>query len=373
MQLIGGQIFTPDGFVKRDLCFSGSRIVSDAACGEMLDVSGCYVIPGLTDLHFHGCVGADFSDGDPTGLEKMAEYMLSRGITQICPASITLPMAQLKKVCILAAQYAASESGSWLCGINMEGPFLSEEKKGAQNGDWLRVPDLSMFEELYDISGGLVKMVTVAPELPGAMQFIREASRKAVVSIGHTKADYETAAAAFAAGAREVTHIFNAMPPMNHRDPGVIGAAVDCPCCMAELICDGIHIHPSVIRTIFRMFGTGRIVMISDTMRAAGMPDGKYTLGGLPVTVSGLRAELEDGTLAGSVTDLMRCMQNAVSFGIPLEDAVRAAAVNPAKILGIDDEVGSLEAGKLANLSVLDQSLDLKYVFYQGKPIPVRN
>lgn len=370
MRLTGGAVFAPERFSLRDLCFENGRIVPDCG-GEALDISGCYVIPGLTDLHFHGCAGEDFSDGSPEGLAKMAAYELSRGVTQICPAGMTLAADQLRKICAAAAGYAGG--GAWLCGVNLEGPFLSPAKKGAQNAAWLLPPDIALLRELEALSGGLVKLVTVAPELPGAVEFIREASKTVVVSLGHTAADYDDAAAAFAAGARQMTHLFNAMPPLNHRAPGPVGAAFDCPGCMVELICDGLHIHPSVVRAVFRLFGPERVILISDTMRAAGMPDGPYTLGGLPVRVRGNRAELADGTIAGSVTDLMACLQKAVSFGIPLADAVRAAAWNPARVLGIGGEVGTLEPGKRANIAVLGPDLRLRQVFFQGRPAAVRN
>jgi N-acetylglucosamine-6-phosphate deacetylase len=178
---------------------------------------------------------------------------------------------------------------------------------------------------------------------------------------------------AFAAGAKQVTHLFNAMPPLNHREPGVIGAALDTPACMAELICDGVHIHPAVVRAAFRLFGAERMLLVSDTMRAAGMPDGQYTLGGQEVIVRGSTATLADGTLAGSVTDLMSCMKLAVSMGIPLADAVTAAAVNPAKVLGIYNRVGSLEPGKLANFCILDESLSLKAVVFRGGQVVLSN
>ena len=326
------------------------------------------MIPGLTDLHFHGCRGEDFSDGSPEGLETMAAYELSRGITQICPAGMTLAAEQLLQICRVAAEHRrAGKPGAELVGINLEGPFLSAAKKGAQNGAWLQKPNLPQLEALLEASEGLVKLVSVAPELEGALDFIREASKRVTVSVAHTAADYDTALAAFRAGAREVTNLYNAMPPFAHRDPGVVGAAADAPDVLCELICDGIHIHPAVVRATFRLMGRERMLLISDTMRAAGMPDGDYTLGGQAVQVHGKRATLADGTIAGSATDLMDCLRTAVSFGIPLEDAVTAAAVNPAKVLGIYDRVGSLEEGKEANVAVLDRNLELKAVIFRDR------
>ena len=370
MRLTGARVFdVQEGFVTRDVCTDGELLSETSVDGKTVDLSGCYVIPGLTDLHFHGARGHDFSDGDAEGLQIMADYELSRGVTQICPAGMTLLEEQLIKVCRNAAQHRrTSKHGALLCGVNLEGPFLSYAKKGAQNGDWLHAPDVAMLRRLEEASEGLVKLVSIAPEEPGALEFIKEVADEVVVSIAHTTADYDTSSAALAAGARQVTHLFNAMPPFSHRAPGVVGAAFDSEC-KVELICDGVHIHPSVVRAVFQLFGARRVILISDTMRAAGMPDGDYTLGGQAVQVKGKYATLEDGTLAGSVTDLMSCMKTAVSFGIPLEDAVLAAAVNPAQAIGIYSRVGSIEPGKLANLAVLDEHLELKAVMCLGEVV----
>ena len=369
MRITGGQVFDlHEGFVRRDVCFDGRLLSSSSADGKTYDASGCYVIPGLTDLHFHGCMGKDFSDADPEGLEIMAKYELSQGVTQICPAGMTLLEDQLTKVCQVAAAHRdANKPGAELCGINLEGPFLSTAKKGAQKADWIHAPDVPMFRRLMAASKGLVKLVSIAPEEPGAMEFIEAVEGEVTVSIAHTTADYNTAMEAFRLGARQVTHLFNAMPPFSHRAPGVVGAALDTPLCNVELICDGVHIHPSVVRAVFKMFGYKRVILISDTMRAAGMSDGDYTLGGQAVKVKGKLATLADGTIAGSVTNLMNCMRTAVSFGIPLEDAVWAAAVNPARAIGIFSRMGSLEPGKRANVVVLDQNLELKDVFFRGE------
>ena len=369
MRITGGQVFDlHEGFVRRDVCFDGRLLSSSSADGKTYDASGCYVIPGLTDLHFHGCMGKDFSDADPEGLEIMAKYELSQGVTQICPAGMTLLEEQLTKVCQVAAAHRdANKPGAELCGINLEGPFLSTAKKGAQKADWIHAPDVDMFRRLMAASKGLVKLVSIAPEEPGAMEFIEAVEGEVTVSIAHTTADYDTAMEAFRLGARQVTHLFNAMPPFSHRAPGVVGAALDTPLCNVELICDGVHIHPSVVRAVFKMFGYKRVILISDTMRAAGMSDGDYTLGGQAVKVKGKLATLADGTIAGSVTNLMNCMRTAVSFGIPLEDAVWAAAVNPARAIGIFSRMGSLEPGKRANVVVLDQNLELKDVFFRGE------
>ena len=372
MRLTGAQVFDArQGFVSRDLCLEGGNIVPQA--GEPVDVSGCYLIPGLTDLHFHGCKGEDFSDATPEGLQVMADYELSRGVTQICPAGMTLGEDQLTRICQNAAAHRAKNpGGAELVGLHLEGPFLCKAKKGAQNEAFLHDPDPVMLHRLQEAAEGLVKLVTLAPEQPGSREFIRGALADGVtVSLGHTTADYDTALAAYQAGARQATHLFNAMPPFTHRAPGVVGAAFDSPAVNVELISDGVHIHPSVVRAVFQLFGRDRVILISDSLRATGMPDGRYPFGGQEIEVHGNRATMagDPNTLAGSVSDLMACMKTAVSFGIPLADAVTAAAVNPARVLGIDDRLGTLDAGKEANVVVLDQQLDVKAVLFHGKVV----
>lgn len=372
MRITGGQVFDLEqGFVSRDVCFDGEKLEQSSADGKTYDASGCYVIPGLTDLHFHGCVGEDFSDATPDGLQKMAEYELSRGVTQICPAGMTLGEDQLTRICENAAAHRAKNpGGAELVGLHLEGPFLCKAKKGAQNEAFLHDPDPAMLHRLQQAAQGMVKLVTLAAEQPGALEFIRSAQEDGItVSLGHTTADYDTACAAYEAGARQATHLFNAMPPFTHRAPGVVGAAFDHPQVKVELISDGVHIHPSVVRAVFQLFGAGRVILISDSLRATGMPDGRYPFGGQEIEVHGNRATMADdpNTLAGSVSDLMACMRSAVSFGIPLHDAVRAAAVNPAQVLGVFDRLGSLDVGKTANLAILDRDLNLKDVFFRGQ------
>ena len=372
MRITGGQVFDLEqGFVSRDVCFDGEKLEQSSADGKTYDASGCYVIPGLTDLHFHGCVGEDFSDATPDGLQKMADYELSRGVTQICPAGMTLGEDQLTRICQNAAAHRAKNpGGAELVGLHLEGPFLCKAKKGAQNEAFLHDPDPAMLHRLQQAAQGMVKLVTLAAEQPGALEFIRSAQEDGItVSLGHTTADYDTACAAYEAGARQATHLFNAMPPFTHRAPGVVGAAFDHPQVKVELISDGVHIHPSVVRAVFQLFGAGRVILISDSLRATGMPDGRYPFGGQEIEVHGNRATMADdpNTLAGSVSDLMACMRSAVSFGIPLHDAVRAAAVNPAQVLGVFDRLGSLDVGKTASLAILDQDLNLKDVFFRGQ------
>lgn len=368
MIIKNGKLFQEQGaFAEGDLYIENDKIAEQAE-GEVIDATGLYVIPGLTDIHFHACVGYDFCDGTHEAIAKMAEYELSQGITTICPASMTFSEEQLTEIFKAAASYK-NENGAELVGINMEGPFISMEKKGAQNGEYIHKPDADMFMRLQEAAGGLIKLCDIAPEVDGAMECIEKISDKVTVSLAHTTSDYDTAMKAFEAGAKHVTHLYNAMPPYSHRAPGVIGAACDCDKVYVELITDNVHSHPAVVRTTFKMFGDDRICMISDTMMACGLEDGQYTLGGQAVTVKGNLATLTElGNIAGSVTNLMDCVRTAVKvMGIPLTSAIKCAAVNPAKAIGIYDKYGSLTAGKQANVVLLDENLEIKHIIKDGK------
>lgn len=334
---------------------------------EVIDGEGCFAIPGLVDIHFHGCVGDDFCDATPEAVANMAEHEASIGVTSICPATMTLGEEELHRIMKNGGAYKSGK-GAKLVGINMEGPFISSKKKGAQAATHIRPCDAELFRTLQEEAKGLIRLVDIAPENDGAMEFIDEMKDEVVISIAHTTADYDTASEAFSRGASHVTHLYNAMPPLNHRDPGVIGAARDAENCHVELICDGVHIHPAVVRATFEMFGPDRVILISDSMRATGLTDGQYTLGGQDVFVKGPKATLADGTIAGSATDLMGCLKVAVKeMGIPFEDAIACASMNPAKEIGIYDTCGSIAPGKSADLVLLDEEMNVKAVFVDGK------
>ena len=367
----GGQAFTGSGFETRDILIAEGRFAASEGAGEVLDAQGCYVIPGLLDLHFHGSAGADISDGDLEGLHRMGAYEASRGITAMCPATMTLSEAQLTAAAEAAAAYEPAMGEADLVGINMEGPFISPAKKGAQNPEYVRNPGVDEFRRLQQVAGGLFKLVDIAPEEPGADAFIETLADEVRISLAHTCTDYDTAAHAFELGARHITHLYNAMDPMHHRKPGPIPAAAERDDVTAEVIADGVHIHPAMVRLAFNMFGDDRMILISDTLRAAGLGDGVYDLGGQDVTVKGYEARIDNGALAGSVSDLMRCLYVAVKeMGIPLVSAVKAASANPARALGLEGDYGSLEAGRIADAVLLDaETLAVKQVVLRGRAI----
>ena len=363
MLIKNAKVFVGKAFVDADIQFDGRITAIGKIEGPAdLDAAGGYVIPGLVDIHTHGAMGEDFSDGKPAGLQPLADYYAAHGVTSYLATTMTL-----REEVLTPAMHAIRDfkprSGAKCAGVHLEGPFLSYAKRGAQAAENLHKPDPALFHRLNEASGGQVRLVTVACEEEGALPFIREISRICTVSLGHTTADYDTAMSGFLAGASHATHLYNGMPSLLHRAPGVIGAAFDAGASV-ELICDGLHIHPSVIRATYQLFGD-KLNLISDSLRCAGMPDGDYELGGQPIVVKNHKATLLDGTLAGSSISLLDAVRNVVRFGLPLAGAVYAASTAPALAAGLD--AGVIAQGRAADLLVLDEDLALKAVFVDGQ------
>lgn len=376
MVIKNGNIFTKDGrFQKGHVYIREDRIeklvyiqeAEEVFEGEM-DAEGLYIVPGLVDIHFHGAKGYDFCEATTEAFSNLEEYQMQQGITTVFPATMTLDESILQKILMKAREYVRSEGKGVIEGITLEGPFLSEAKRGAQNRAFLKKPDVNFYREMQKISGNLIKQVAIAPEEDENMAFISEVSKETTVSVAHSAADYEMASKAFQSGANHVTHLFNGMNLFLHREPGIVGAALDNQSVYVELIGDGVHIHPSVVRAVFQLFGPERICMISDSLSATGMPDGEYCLGGQKVLKKGETAALEDGTLAGSVSNLYECMKKAVhKMHIPLEQAVLSCTKTPAKSLGVDDNCGILEENRKADILIMDSNLDIKKVIKSGR------
>jgi len=373
MIIKNGTVFNENGTFRKTDVESENGVIT--AIGDSLshqdrdiiDANGCYVIPGLVDIHTHGGMGMDFSDGTREAIETIARHQLSYGVTSFLGTTMTLPEKQTLDVCATARPFVNVNNPDMavLRGIHLEGPFFSQGKRGAQNPEYIVNPDVHMFNRLNEASGKSVRLVAVAPEEEGGFEFVKTIAPLCAVSLAHSTADYDTAIRAFSLGANHVTHLFNGMNPLLHREPGIAGAAHDSGA-YVEIISDGVHIHPSMVRVVFDLYEDDRVCLVSDSIRACGMPEGQYDLGGQIVTVVGRSATIGSNSLAGSVTSLADGMRRAVEFGVPLAKALKAATINPAKSVGLDSEIGSLTVGKRADILVLNKDLQLKHTIFGG-------
>ena len=367
MRIKNAKVFVGKTFIPADIEFDKTIAAVGTLPGEAdFDFSGCYVIPGMVDIHTHGAMGEDFSDGKGDKLQLMADYYAAHGVTSFLATTMTLKEEVLTPAMHTIRDFQRS-GGAKCAGIHLEGPFLGYAKRGAQAAENLHKPDPELFDRLNAASGGKVKLVTVACEEEGGMDFVANVSKKCTVSLGHTSCNYDQAMEAFARGASHATHLFNGMDGLHHRKPGIVAAAMDAGASV-ELICDGLHIHPAAIRLAHKLYGD-KLNLVSDSLRCAGMPDGDYELGGQPITLSGGVARLTGtDTLAGSAISMLDGLRNVVDFGLPLTDAVYASSTAPALAVGLSD-TGSIEVGKCADLVVLDKELNLVAVFVDGEKV----
>lgn len=343
------------GMVQRDWLSTSPKTI---------DAHGLYVSPGFIDLQVNGGAGYNFEDAPAEGIQKIISFYVSHGTTALLPTTVTAPLGKIRATLerIREVEHPA------IIGMHIEGPFISPKRKGAQNPQYILEPSLEKFNELVKGYEGFIKIVTIAPELAGAEELIARIKEiGAIPSLGHSDATYEETLKALDEGVNLFTHVFNAMRGVHHREPGAVGAALESDA-MVELIVDGIHVHPAAVRLLLKAKGIDNICLITDGISAAGLADGKYGIGGLKVFVQDGVARLADGTLAGSTLTMDRAVQNFTNFtGCSLPEAVRAASLNPARLLRIADRKGSLEEGKDADLVIFDEDFNVHYTIIGGE------
>ncbi|MEY9487847.1 N-acetylglucosamine-6-phosphate deacetylase [Streptomyces calvus] len=367
--LTGARVVLPTGTVTDGrVIVEGTRIAATAPeHAETLDASGHWLVPGFVDLHNHGGGGSSFAGGTAEDILHGVRTHRAHGTTTLVASAVTGDLDFLARHAAMLAELA--EQGD-IAGIHFEGPFISPCRKGAHNEDLLRDPDPAEVRKLIDAAHGHARMMTLATELPGGLASVRLLTEHGVIAaVGHTDATYEQTVQAIDAGATVATHLFNAMPPLGHRAPGPVAALLEDERVTVELINDGTHLHPASLQLAFHRAGAARVAFITDAMDAAGFGDGRYMLGPMEVEVAdGVARLVEGGAIAGSTLTLDRAFQRAVTVdGLPVEDVVAAISANPARLLGLDDRIGSLEPGKDADLVVLDEDFTLKGVMRRGE------
>jgi N-acetylglucosamine-6-phosphate deacetylase len=385
--LANGRIVTPSGVLSPGWIRLAGPVIDALGLGNppqqpTVDLHGQWVLPGFIDIHVHGGGGTSFTDGTQDDARKAAEFHRAHGTTTMLASLVTAPLADLEARAAMLAELA---DDGIIAGLHLEGPFLSPARRGAQDPRHMIPPDVAVFERLHAAARGHLKVITLAPELPGATRVIEAATRAGVtVAVGHTDATADATTAAIDAGATHATHLFNGMRPLHHREPGAAGALLDRDEVTCEVIADGVHLHDIAIRLTARVKGPGRLALISDAMVAAGVPDGPYRLGSMQVTVARGVARLggdsvqvgahgqasalaKADTIAGSTTILAETVRHAIAAGLPVPDVAAAASTTPARILGLADRTGALCPGLAAGLVVCDDAFRLRAVMRQGE------
>ncbi len=340
-------------------------IITDITPSEAADDDGLLLLPGFVDIHSHGGSGRDFCDGNEESLAELSMHYARHGVTSVCPTTMTLPGDVLEGIFTALAAFKDKEKGARFLGVNMEGPFISKAKCGAQDPKNAIPADIALFDKLNGIYP--IALVDVAPETENALPFAEYAKDKTVVSIAHTNATYEEAFEGIRHGFSHATHFLNAMTPFTSRAPGVAGAVLESNNVTAELICDGYHLNEGTLRILFKLLGEDRIAVISDSLSSADYPDGEYTLGGQAVFVREGKAHLADGTIAGSTSNLFDEFKNLLSFGVPFESALKSCSITPARIIGADSLCGSIEEGKNADFILVDRDMNITNVMVGGE------
>ncbi|MDO4739695.1 MAG: N-acetylglucosamine-6-phosphate deacetylase [Eubacteriales bacterium] len=375
--IINGKIVMPDCLIEGKALLFDKKIagvcdveavINDATI-EKIDAKGNYVAPGLVDMHIHGYLGEDASDGSADGIRKMGEGVVKNGVTSWLPTTMTVSYEELEKVFVMMRELRAESEqedykGAQILGINAEGPFINPSKKGAQAGEHIKPADAAFLKKYADV----IRVFTIAPEMPGNLEVIEEIRRDTdlQISMGHTGATYEQAMEGIAKGVGHTTHLFNAMTPLAHRDPGVVAAALGSKNVSTELIADTFHVHPGLFQLVAEIKGN-KLVLITDCTRAGGLPDGEYTLGGQPIFVKGIECRLADGTIAGSVLKLNNAVGNVLrNTTLPVWQVVRMASLNPAEAIGADKEKGSLCPGKDADVIIADADFNILATYIGG-------
>lgn len=353
-----------DILIDRDIIIDVGNINED--CGKVIDGEGKIVIPGLIDIHMHGAIGYNVMDASIDDLNKIANFLAHQGTTSFLPTTIT----SRDKDLIKTLQNIKNASNPNIIGVHIEGPYINKQNKGCHDENLIKNPEIKMIAIARKEVNNLHLHYTIAPELPNAIDFIKEVIKNGgTVSLGHSNATMDEALQAISVGANIFTHLFNAMRPFHHREPGIIGAALKSNE-FVEVICDGIHVHPDIINLVYKIKGKEKIVLVTDAMQACGLGDGTYNFGGFKVIVKEGIARKEDGTLASSTLTIFKALKNAMKFlNIPLEEAIDMATINPAKALGIDNEYGSIDINKKADLIMLDNNFNIDKIINKGKLI----